>query len=74
LSLIIIAYVLNQSKDHSLINDALNNAITTSSKLKEGVEIVKSLNQFMDDDFVIILELSLFVFNIKKEERSLWCA
>jgi hypothetical protein len=38
-----------------------------SSKLEEGVGIVQTLNQFMDDDFVIILELSLFDFNIKKE-------
>ncbi len=67
LSLIIIAYFLNQSKDHLLLNDALNNAITMSSKLEEGVGIVQTFNQFMDDDFVIILELSLFAFNIKKE-------
>jgi hypothetical protein len=38
-----------------------------SSKLKEGVGIIQTLNQFMDDDFVIILELSLFAFNIKKK-------
>jgi hypothetical protein len=38
-----------------------------NSKLEEGVGIMQTLNQFMDDDFVIILELSLFAFNIKKE-------
>jgi hypothetical protein len=38
-----------------------------SSKLKEDVGIAQSLNQFMDDDFAIILELSLFISNIKKE-------
>ncbi len=67
LSLVIIACVLNQSKDHQLLNDALNNAITMSSKLKEDVGIVQNFNQFLDDDFAIILELSLFAFNIKKE-------
>jgi hypothetical protein len=67
LSLVIIACVLNQSKDHRLLNDALNSAITMSSKSKEDVGIVQNFNQFMDDDFAIILELSLFAFNIKKE-------
>jgi hypothetical protein len=38
-----------------------------SSKLKEDVGIVQNLDQFMDNDFAITLELSLFVFNIKKE-------
>jgi len=66
LSLVVIAYVLNQSKDHWLLDDALNNAITMSSKLKEDVGIVQNLDQFMDDDFAIILELSLFASNIKK--------
>jgi len=65
LSLVVIAYVLNQSKDHWLLDDALNNAIIMSSKLKEDVGIVQNLDQFMDDDFAIILELSLFASNIK---------
>jgi hypothetical protein len=37
------------------------------SKLKEDVGIVQNLNKFMDNDFIIILELSLFSSNIKKE-------
>ncbi len=38
------------------------------SELKEDVgNIVHNLNKFMDDDFVIILELCLFTSNIKKE-------
>jgi hypothetical protein len=36
-------------------------------ELKEDVGIAQTLNQFMDDDFAIIFELSLFIFNIKKE-------
>jgi len=44
-----------------------NNAITMSSKLKENVVIVQTLNQFMDDDSTITLELSLFTSNMKKE-------
>jgi hypothetical protein len=66
LFLIVIVYVLNQSKDHWLLGDALNNAITMNSKLKEDVGIVQNLEQFMDDDFAITLELSLFASNIKK--------
>jgi hypothetical protein len=37
------------------------------SKLKEDVGIAQTLNQFMDDDFAIILELSLFISYIKKK-------
>ncbi len=33
-----------------MLNDALNNAITMSSKLKEDVGIVQNLDQFMNDD------------------------
>jgi hypothetical protein len=61
------ACVLNQSKDHWLLSDALNNAIIMISKLKEDVGIVQNLNQFMDDDSAITLELSLFTSNIMKE-------
>jgi hypothetical protein len=50
-----------------LLGDALNNAITMSSKLKEDVGIVQNLDHFMNDDFEITFELSLFAFNIKKE-------
>jgi len=67
LSLVVTVCVLNQSKDHWLLSDALNNAITMSSKLKEFVGIIHNLDQFMNDDFGIILELCLFAFNIKKE-------
>ncbi len=62
---IVIAYVLNQSKDHWLFSDALNNAITMSSK--EDVGIVLNLDQFINDDSIIILELSLFAYNMKVE-------
>jgi hypothetical protein len=38
-----------------------------SSKLKENVGIVQTLNQFMDDDSTITFELSLFISNMKEE-------
>ncbi len=38
-----------------------------NSKLKEDVEILQNLDQSIDDDFAIILELSLFGSNIKKD-------
>ncbi len=59
--------VLNQSKDHGLLSEALNNAIIMSSKLKEDVGIVQNLDQFMDDDSTITFEMSLFTSNIEKE-------
>jgi hypothetical protein len=67
LSPIVIACVLNQSKDHWLCSDALNNAITVNSMLKEDIGIAKTLNQSMDDDCAITLEFVFFFFNIKKE-------
>jgi hypothetical protein len=44
LSPVVTACVLNQSKDHRFFNDALNSAITMSSKLKEDVGIVQNLD------------------------------
>jgi hypothetical protein len=44
LFLVVIPYVLNQSKDHWSFGDALNNAITMNSKLKEDVGIVQNLD------------------------------
>jgi hypothetical protein len=38
-----------------------------NSKLKKDVGIIQNLDQFMDNDSAIILELILFVFNIKKK-------
>jgi hypothetical protein len=38
---IVTVYIINQFKNHWLFSDALNNAITMSSKLKEDVRIIK---------------------------------
>ncbi len=38
-----------------------------SSMLKEDIRIVQTLDQFLDDDYAITFELSLFVSNIEKE-------
>jgi hypothetical protein len=68
LFLVVIACVLNQSKDHWLLSDALNSAIIMSSKLKENVGIVQNLNQFMDNDFVITLEFYFILFLTLKKK------
>ncbi len=63
---IILAYVLNQSHGHWLISDVLHFAISTSLKLKEENQIV-SFENVMDDDSIVINELSLLISNIRRE-------
>jgi hypothetical protein len=63
---IILAYVFNQSHGHWLISDVLHFAISTSLKLKEENQIV-SFENVMDDDSIVINELSLLISNIRRE-------
>jgi hypothetical protein len=60
---IISTYVLNQSHGHWLISDVLHFAISTSLKLKEENQVA-SFESLMDDDSIVIDELSLLASNI----------
>ncbi len=64
---IVTTCVLNQSKDHQLLSDVLNNAIIMSSKLKEDVGIVQNLNQFMDDDLQLLLNCLCLFLTLRKK-------
>jgi hypothetical protein len=59
--------VLNQTHGCWFINDALHSAISMNLKLKEENQIVVSFENLMDDDSIVIDELSLFVSNIRRE-------
>jgi len=45
----------------------LNATIIMNLKLKEEYGISSNLEDFIDDDFVVALELSLFAFNARKK-------
>ncbi len=64
---VVSAYVLSQSHKNQLLFDALNAIITISLILKEEFGISSSLEDLIDDDSIVILELSLLASNIKKE-------
>jgi hypothetical protein len=67
LFIIIFVCVFNQSHGHWLLNDAFHFIDLMSLKLKEENEIVPSFEILMEDDSIIVDELALLVFNIRKE-------
>jgi hypothetical protein len=67
LSPIVFACIFNQSRGHSLLSDALHSAMSMSLKLKEENQIVLSFESLMEGDSIIVSELALLVFNIRKE-------
>jgi hypothetical protein len=56
LSPVVIAYVLNQSRSHSLFFDALQFAITMCLKFKEKITNQFASVSLIDDDFGIAFE------------------
>jgi hypothetical protein len=66
LSLIVSAYVLNQSTSQWLLFDALNSAITMSFSA-EKVNLKPSFEFLMDDNLRIFFELTNFASNIRLE-------
>ncbi len=59
--------MLNQSHGHWLPFDALNLTIIMSLKLYKKYGISLNLQDLIDDDYVVVQELSLFAFNIRRE-------
>jgi len=64
LFLVVSVYVLNQSHGHWFFFNVLHILITMTLKLIEEFRI--STGTLMDDDYVVVLELSFLTFNIKK--------
>jgi hypothetical protein len=64
---IVPACVLNESHGHWLLSDALHFTISMNLRLKEENQIVPSFETLMDDDSIIVDELVLVAFNIRRE-------
>jgi hypothetical protein len=67
LSLIVNVCVFNQSHVHWLFSYALYARITMELKLKEEHAMASSMANLMEDDIAMVLELSMFVVNIKNK-------
>jgi hypothetical protein len=66
LSPIVATCVLNQSRSHWLLFDALHSTITMCLKFKEEITNPSTLVSWIDDDSKITFELSLFASNIRR--------
>ncbi len=67
LSLIVSTCVLNQLHGHLLLSDALNYAISMILKLRVGFNVLLSLQNLMEEESIIVDELTYFAYNIRKE-------
>ncbi len=67
LSLVVNAYVLNQSHGHWFFFYAFNATITMSFKCRENFGVSSNLHGLIVDDSPIALELLLFTCNIRRE-------
>lgn len=68
--LIVITCVLNQSRGHWLLKNALHVAITMNLKLKEEISNLHTpiiLDNLMENDSRVDIELKSFAMNMKKE-------
>ncbi len=63
---IVFACVLNQSRGHSLLSNALHSTISMNLKLKEKNQVFLSFEILMDDDSIINNELTLMASNIRR--------
>jgi len=63
----VVACVLNQSKSHWLLSNALQSTTIMHLKFKEKIINPSTLVSLIDDDFGIAFELSLFTSNIRRK-------
>jgi hypothetical protein len=64
---VVIACVLNQSRRHWLLVNALQSTITMCLKFREEITNPSAPINLIDDEFGIAFELSLFTSNIRRE-------
>ncbi len=57
--------IVNKSKGHWLLNQALNYAISMNLKFKDEIDSI-TFENLMEEDGNVIYELSCWAFNIKK--------
>jgi hypothetical protein len=65
LGLVEFTYILNQSRGHWLLSDALNSAISMSLKSRGEIDYI-TFENLIKEDGNVVYELSCLVFNIKK--------
>jgi hypothetical protein len=58
--------ILNQSRGHWLLNDALNSTISMSLKFMDEIDFA-TFDNLMEEDGNVVLKLSCLASNIKKE-------
>ncbi len=66
LGLVVYACILNQSRGHWLLSDALNSTISMSLKFKDEIDFA-TFDKLMQEDGNVVYELSCLASNIKKE-------
>ncbi len=66
LGLIVSACILNQSRDHWLLNDALNFSISMSLEFRDEIDFA-TFDNLMEEDWNVVYELSCLASNINKE-------
>jgi len=62
----VIAYALNQSHGYWLLSDVLNSIISIILKLKDALDVLPSLQNVMEEESIIVDELTSLAFNIEK--------
>jgi hypothetical protein len=62
----VIAYALNQSHGYWLLSDVLNSVTSIILKLKDVLDVLPSLQNLMEEESIIVDELTSLAFNIEK--------
>jgi len=70
LSPIVSTCILNQSKGHWLLSDALNSTISISLKFRDEIDYA-TFDNLIKEDGTVVYELSCLASNIKKEIQVL---
>ncbi len=65
-------HVLNQSRGHWLLNDALNFVISINLKFKDEIETLTSFDNIIEKDANIAFELTCLTSNTKKKFMGFW--
>jgi hypothetical protein len=62
----VITYALNQSHGYWLLSDVLNSVTSIILKLKDALDVLPSLQNLMEEESIIVDELTSLAFNIEK--------
>jgi len=71
LGLVVFTSILNQSRGHWLLSDALNSTISMSPKFRDEIDFV-TFDNLMEEDGNVGYELSCLAPNIKRKLFKFW--